>query len=287
MVKSNLILMFGYDILGIDYLEHQLQAKFLKNDDEGSKVIRKEARNALLELSKDDYYRILIIEEGLLPVPLIGAAAYKSFRPGLHSWPRLPDGTEIERTSKTPSRFGASELLLGLNVDDKIVNIDEVKMNAIVGRTQQQFLARIGAIETEDGKKESELSSGRQLTLLPWVDGVARLVLILELQDESALSRAAESIADASINEDTRIAFKEAGAVKHLVRLSEYNNHAVKLSAIRALERLSVRYAIIVPPRFNILLSYFVTFACRFISVIFISVNSGHNLTPAMAICPK
>lgn len=226
----------------------------MKNGEEGSKVIRKEARNALLELAKDDYYRILIIEEGLLPVPLIGATAYKSFRPGLHSWPRLPDGTEIERTSKTPSRFGASELLLGLNVDDKNANIDEGKMNAIVGRTQQQFLARIGAIEIEDGKKEFELSCGWRLTLLPWVDGVARLVLILELQDESALSRAAEAIADASISEEMRIAFKEAGAVKHLVQLLDFNNQAVKLSVIRALERLSVRYAIVVSLLFNSIL---------------------------------
>ncbi|XP_062110147.1 uncharacterized protein LOC133821976 [Humulus lupulus] len=215
-------------------------AKLLKDDVEGSKVIRKEARNALLELSKDDYYRILIIEEGLVPVPLIGTAAYKSFRPGLHSWPSLPDGTEIERTSKTPSRFGASELLLGLNIDDKKVNIEEVKVNAIIGRTQQQFLARIGAIEMEDGKRESELPSGRKVTILPWVDGVARLVLILELADESALSRAADSIADASISEEMRIAFKEAGAVRNLVRLLDYKNQAVKLSVTRALERLSV-----------------------------------------------
>ncbi|XP_030498679.2 uncharacterized protein LOC115714222 [Cannabis sativa] len=215
-------------------------AKLLKDDAEGSKVIRKEARNALLELTKDDYYRILIIEEGLVTVPLIGTAAYKSFRPGLYSWPSLPDGTELERTSKTPSRFGASELLLGLNIDDKKVNIEEVKVNAIIGRTQQQFLARIGAIEMEDGKRESELPSGRKVTILPWVDGVARLVLILELEDESALSRAADSIADASISEEMRIAFKEAGAVRNLVRLLDYKNQAVKLSVTRALERLSV-----------------------------------------------
>lgn len=218
-----------------------MQAKLLRTDVEGSKVIRKEARNALLELCKDEYYRILIVEEGLVPVPMIGAAAYKSFRPGLYSWPRLPDGTEIEQTSKTPSRFGASELLLGLNVDEKNVNIEEAKMNAIVGRTQQQFLARIGAIELADEKKQSEITTGKQLTLLPWVDGVARLVLILGLEDESAIARAAESISDASINEHIRIAFKEAGAVKHLVQFLDSNNDAVILAATRALERLSVR----------------------------------------------
>lgn len=222
-----------------------LQAKFLKPDVEGSKTIRKEARSVLLELSKDEYFRILIIEEGLVPVPIIGAAAYKSFRPGLHSWPSLPDGTEIERTSNTPSRFGASELLLGLSVDEKNVNIDEAKINAIVGRTQQQFLARIGAIDIENEKKEPDLSSSLQLTILPWMDGVARLVLILELENELAILRAAESIAGASINEQMRIAFKEAGVIKHLIRLLDTNDHAVKLAVIGALEKLSVRYLFI------------------------------------------
>lgn len=218
-----------------------MQAKLLRTDIEGSKVIKKEARNALLELCKDRYHRITILEEGLVPVPMIGAAAYKSFRPGLYSWPSLPDGTQIEQTSKTPSRFGASELLLGLHVDDKNANIEEAKMNAIVGRTQQQFLARIGAIEMDDERKPSELATGQQLTLLPWTDGVARLVLILGLEDESAIARAAESIADASINEHMRIAFKEAGAVKLLVQLLDSKNDAVRLAATQALERLSVR----------------------------------------------
>ncbi|KAF5442752.1 hypothetical protein F2P56_035376 [Juglans regia] len=216
-------------------------AKILKADIEGSKVTKKEARNALLELAKDEYYRILVIEEGLVPVPIIGAAAYQSFRPDLHSWPSLPDGIEIEQASKGPSRFGASELLLGLNIDDKSLNIDEAKMNAIVGRTQQQFLARIGAIEMENRKKsQSESSTDHRLTLLPWMDGVARLVLILKLEDEAAISRAAESIADASINEHMRVAFKEAGAIKHLVQLLGRNNVSIKLAVTRALERLSI-----------------------------------------------
>ena len=218
-----------------------MQAKLFRTDIEGSKVIKKEARNALLELCKDRYHRITILEEGLVPVPMIGAAAYKAFRPGLYSWPSLPDGTQIEQTSNTPSRFGASELLIGLHVDDKNANIEEAKMNAIVGRTQQQFLARIGAIEMDDEKKQSEIVTGEQLTLLPWVDGVARLVLILGLEDESAIVRAAESVADASINEHMRISFKEAGAVKLLVQLLDSKNDAIRLAAIQALERLSVR----------------------------------------------
>ncbi|XP_016180751.1 uncharacterized protein LOC107623111 isoform X1 [Arachis ipaensis] len=214
-------------------------AKFLISNSEGSKVIKKEARNALLELVKDDdYYRILVIEEGLVPVPLIGAAAYKSFTPRLHAWPTLPDGTEIEKTPGRNSKFGASELLLGLNIDDKNANIDEAKVNAIIGRTQQQFLARIGAIEMEE-KTVSECSNDQLLTLLPWMDGVARLVLILELEDKSAIVRSAESIAGACINEHMRIAFKEAGAIKHLVRLLNCDHNEVQFAAIQALERLS------------------------------------------------
>ncbi|KAB2620043.1 hypothetical protein D8674_037003 [Pyrus ussuriensis x Pyrus communis] len=207
-------------------------AKLLRTEIEGSKVIRKEARNALLELCKDEYFRILIVEEGLVPVPIIGSA-YKSFRPGLYSWPSLPGGVEIEQTYKTPSRFGASELLLGLHVDDKNANIEEAKMNAIVGRTQQQFLARNGAIELEDDKKQSELTTGKQLTLLPWTDGVASLVFIIGLEDESAITRAAKAIADASINEHIRIAFREAGAVKLLVQLLHSKNDAVVLAVAR------------------------------------------------------
>ncbi|KAI3733830.1 hypothetical protein L6452_13287 [Arctium lappa] len=219
-------------------------AKFLRTDSEGSKVIRKEAQSTLLELAKDDYYKILLIEEGMVVVPLVGAAAYKSFRPSLHSWPSLPDGTElnVKQNLKGPSRFGASELLLGLHVeDDKNTKLEEAKKNAIVGRTQQQFLARIGAIETEDeSNKTGSPTSDQRFTILPWVDGVARMVLILELEDESAVAKAAESIADSSISEHMRTSFKEAGAVKNLVRLIDHHSESVRLAAIHALERLSV-----------------------------------------------
>lgn len=213
-------------------------AKFLRTNSEGSKVIKKEAQSSLLELAKDDYYKILLIEEGLVLVPLVGAAAYKSFRPSLHSWPSLPDGSElnVKQSIKGPSRFGASELLVGLHVeDDKNTKLEEAKKNAIVGRTQQQFLARIGAIEIED-----ENNKNNKFTILPWVDGVARMVLILELEDESAIAKAAESIADACISEHMRTSFKEAGAVKNLVRLIDHQSEPVKFAVIRALERLSV-----------------------------------------------
>ena len=218
-----------------------MQADILKSNVEGSKVVRKEAKTALLELAKDEYYRILIIEEGLVRVPLIGASAYKSFRSPSYSWPSLPDGTELQKSSR-PSRYGASELLLGLNVREKNLNLEEAKMNAVVGRSQQQFLARIGAIELEDGRKSSTASLlNQQYTILPLVDGVARLVLILGLEDFSAITRAAYSIADASINDRMRIAFKEAGAVKPLVQLLCHDSEPLQEAAAHALERLCVR----------------------------------------------
>uniref|UniRef100_A0A2P2KJT4 U-box domain-containing protein 12 n=2 Tax=Rhizophora mucronata TaxID=61149 RepID=A0A2P2KJT4_RHIMU len=219
-------------------------ATFLKAEIEDQhKVIRKEARNALVELAKNEYYKILIIEEGLVPVPLVGTAAYRSLAPSLHLWPSFPDGTEIDRTSKIPSRFGASELLLGLNIDVNSASVEEAKMKAVIGRSKQQFLARSGAIEVEDAKSgQDEISTKQQFTLLPWVDGVARLVLILELEDETALSRAAEAIADASVNGHMRNSFKEAGAIKHLVRLLGHHSDKIQFAVIVALERLSLRY---------------------------------------------
>ncbi|XP_051121379.1 uncharacterized protein LOC127244864 [Andrographis paniculata] len=215
--------------------------KLLTLDPKESKVIKKTARSALLELAKDQYNRILVLEEGLVVVPLIGAEAYKSFRPSLYSWPSLPDGTKIEQRPNGPSKYGASELLIGLNVDNKNVDLEEAKTKAVVGRTQQQFLARIGAIETEDdNKSNSEGSSSQNSTLLPWTDAVARLVLILGLENESAIAKAAETIAGAAITERMRIAFKEAGAIKNLVELINHPNDTVKLAVIRALEKLSI-----------------------------------------------
>lgn len=227
----------------------------MNTDIEGSKVIRKEARNALLEMAKDDYYRILILEEGLVVVPLIGSAAYKAFKPALYSWPSLPDGTKIEQSSKGPSRYGASELLLGLNIQDQNVNLEEAKTNAIVGRTQQQFLARIGAIEVEDENNiNGKSNSSQRFTLLPWIDAVARLVLILGLEDDSAIARAANSIAESAINEHMRISFKEAGAVKLLIQLLDHQNDSVRFAAIRALEKLSVRFVNAFPVFFKLTL---------------------------------
>ncbi|PIA63866.1 hypothetical protein AQUCO_00201293v1 [Aquilegia coerulea] len=213
-------------------------AKVLKGYAKESDIIRKVAINVLLELAKDEFYRILVIEEGLILVPLVGADAYKSFRPGP---PSFPDGTKLEPSSSTSFGYGASEVLLGLNIQGKNFDFDEAEINAVVARTEQEFLIRLGAIEMEEGiKPELETLTEHRYTLLPWIDGVARLVLILELEDVSAISRAALSIADASISEHMRMSFAVAGAIKNLVRLLDHHNENVKLAACHALERLSV-----------------------------------------------
>ncbi|GFZ04762.1 ARM repeat superfamily protein [Actinidia rufa] len=228
-------------LLKTDIERSNVSANFLNIDVDRLKVIRKEARNTLLELAKDECYRILVMEEGLLLVPLVGTTAYKSFRPPLDSRPSWPDGTLIEWTPKVQSKYGASEVLLGLRCRDNDANMEEAKINAMAAQSRQRFLARAGCIEMENGENsQGESSSDLQFTILPLLDGVARLVLILGLEDESAIARAAESIAGASISNHMRVSFKEAGAVKHLVRLLGHRSDAVRLAVIHALERLSV-----------------------------------------------
>ncbi|CAO2165078.1 unnamed protein product [Urochloa humidicola] len=219
----------------IPKLVHLLQTK-----EDDYKIIRKEAKSSLILLARDDSYHSLIIEEGLVRVPLVGSAAYKAFKPLPHSWPSFPDGSEIQRSSR-PSKYGATELLLGLSVNDKDTKPDEAKINAMIGRSNQQFLARVGAIELDDeGNEQPESENNDLYTILPWVDGVARLVLILGLEDASAIKKAARAIGDASINEHMRISFKEAGAVKPLLQLLKHNDVPVREAAAYALEKLSV-----------------------------------------------
>ena len=74
-----------------------------------------------------------------------------------------------------------------MNIDDKKAEIDESKINVVVGRTQQQFLARIEVIEVEDERKSQSVSTSQRFTLLPWMDGVAWLVLILGLEDKLSI----------------------------------------------------------------------------------------------------
>jgi hypothetical protein len=158
-------------------------------------------------------------------------------------WPTFPDGSEIQRSSR-PSKYGATELLLGLSVNEKDTEPNEAKINAMIGRSNQQFLARVGAIELDDeGNERSGSEKSDLYTILPWVDGVARLVLILGLEDVSAIKKAARG--NASINEHMRTSFKEAGAVKPLLQLLKHDDMSVREAAAYALEKLSVRYIII------------------------------------------
>ncbi|TVU33901.1 hypothetical protein EJB05_15716, partial [Eragrostis curvula] len=213
-------------------------AHLVQNKEDDYKIVRKEARSALIQLASDDYYHSLIIEEGLVRVPLVGSAAYKAFRPLPHSWPSFPDGSEIQRSSR-PSKYGATELLLGLSVNEKETEPDEAKVNAMIGRSNQQFLARVGAIELDDeGKDQSGSAKNDLYTILPWIDGVARLVLILGLEDVSAIKKAASAIGDASVNEHMRTSFKEAGAVKPLPQLLKHSDAPVREAASYALEKL-------------------------------------------------
>ncbi|TVU33902.1 hypothetical protein EJB05_15717, partial [Eragrostis curvula] len=215
-------------------------ARLVQNKEDDYKIVRKEARSALIQLASNDYYHSLIIEEGLVRVPLVGSAAYKAFRPLPHSWPSFPDGSEIQRSSR-PSKYGATELLLGLSVNEKETKPDEAKVNAMIGRSNQQFLARVGAIELDDeGKDQSGSAKNDLYTILPWIDGVARLVLILGLEDVSAIKKAASAIGDASVNEHMRTSFKEAGAVKPLLQLLKHSDAPVREAASYALEKLSV-----------------------------------------------
>ncbi|CAO2208296.1 unnamed protein product [Urochloa humidicola] len=156
----------------ISKLVHLLQTK-----EDDYKIIRKEAKSSLILLARNDSYHSLIIEEGLVRVPLVGSAAYKAFKPLPHSWPSFPDGSEIQRSSR-PSKYGATELLLGLSVNEKDTKPDEAKISAMIGRSNQQFLARVGAIELDDEGNERPGSENNDLyTILPWVDGVAQLRL--------------------------------------------------------------------------------------------------------------
>ncbi|KAG2598063.1 hypothetical protein PVAP13_5KG350700 [Panicum virgatum] len=219
----------------------QTYVHLLQTKEDDYKIIRKEARSSLILLAHDDHYLSLIIEEGLIRVPLVGSAAYKAFKPLPHSWPTFPDGSEIQRSSR-PSKYGATELLLGLSVNEKDTKPDEAKINAMIGRSNQQFLARVGAIELDDeGNEQSGSEKSDLYTILPWVDGVARLVLILGgLEDVSAIKKAARAIGDASINEHMRTSFKEAGAVKPLLQLLKHGDVSVREAAAYALEKLSV-----------------------------------------------
>ncbi|KAH6558810.1 hypothetical protein KP509_1Z044100 [Ceratopteris richardii] len=205
---------------------------------EGSKVTREEARKALLELIQNAQFKQIIIEEGLVPVPFIGAHAYKSFKPLLDVAPALPEGLNVKHPS-VPSTFGAGELLLGLNNKDNPYDVDVVTQSAIEGRARQHFLGRIGLLEKEASKQES-VSMRKKVTIMSWWDGIPRLVLILGLEDITVASLAAKTISEIAINEDIRQAIQKAGSIPHLVRLLGSGDEYATEAAAAALERLAI-----------------------------------------------
>lgn len=212
-------------------------ANLLKDSKNASKVVRREARNALLELVKDSYHKLLVIEEGLILVPLIGGSAFRSFKSPVKDAP-LPEGVNLKEVFSTPSRFG-------LNVKSVGHGLDETSRIAIEVQGQQQFLAQFGVLEKDEGTKPHLLTASEpRVTLMPWWDGIARLVFILVLDDLSAVEWAAYSIADISINEEIRNAIQEAGAIPHLVRLLGHKDEALKIAAAFALERLSLSFKV-------------------------------------------
>lgn len=215
-----------------------MQAGILLNDKEGSKVTRQEARNALLELARDQHVKLLIIEEGLVPVPSIGASAYRSFKPLLQVAPTLPESVKVKRpTSKVESKFGAGELLLGLNLEN--AEIDDATRLNIEGKVRQQFLARIGLLGKTPSKRD-RIGDDR-ITLLPWWDGIPRLILILGLDDLTVARQAALAVAEIAINEENRQAVHRGGAIPQLVRLLGSGDEDATAAAAFALDKLAIR----------------------------------------------
>lgn len=220
-------------------------ANILKDNKNASKVARREARNALLELVTDSYHKLLVIEEGLVLVPLIDASAFRFFKPRVKVPDSLLEGVDIKEAFSTDCGFGAGQLLPELNAKFIRHELDKTSRMVIEMHGQQQFLAQIEVSEKDEGTKpQTWTASELRVTLMPWWDGIARLVFILLLDDLSAVERAAYSIADICINEEMRIAIQEAGAIPHLVRLLGHQCEALKVAATFALERLSLSYKV-------------------------------------------
>lgn len=220
----------------------------LLTDGEGSKIMRREARSILLQLAHDDLYKRTIIEEGLVPVPLIGASAYNSFKPLLDVAPTLADEVKFEPSPSLPSAFGAGKLLLGLNMGSSGYELDEATQLVIEGRSRQQFLARIGLLEKDARNTieqgEDPVKKAYNVTIMPWWDGIPRLVLILGLEDLRVATFAARTISEIAINEDIRQAIQRAGSIPHLVRLLGSGSEAATEASASALEQLAISYKV-------------------------------------------
>ena len=182
------------------------------------------------------------MEEGLVPVPLIGASAYRSFKPLLDKTPSFPEEIDLD-ASPLPSTFGAGNLLLGLNAKKKSYDIDEATQLAIDGRARQHFLGRIGLLEKEAKAQVSDqtVNGKDQVTIMPWYDGIPRLVLILGLDDVSVGRLAASTISEIAVNEEIRQVIHKAGSIPHLIRLLGSGDELATEAAASALEKLAIR----------------------------------------------
>eukprot|EP00850_Spirogloea_muscicola_P008886 SM000048S16598 [mRNA] locus=s48:621455:625861:- [translate_table: standard] len=240
-----------------------------------SGLARQSARNALTELCKAPFLRALMIEEGLVVVPLIGADAYRSFKPLLHEAPQLPQSVKLERRTLQADKdgdFGAGSLLLGLSVNDEASQLDERAQQELEGKVRQQFLARLGILEKAQAKQRTAsdqslntvagdrqpqdemagpanggISSGdrsmdnaERVTVMPRLDGVPRLVLILGLDDATVAGRAARAAAEFAMTDDNRQAMRNAGAIPHLVRLLGSGDEEATAAAAVALSQLAI-----------------------------------------------
>lgn len=205
-------------------------------------MTRQEARNCLLQLAKDPIQKSVIVEAGLVPVPLIGASAFRTFKPVMEDTFAIPeDDVQFTDNPSLTTVFGADKLLRGLKIGADAADIDKTTVLLNEGKVRQQFLARIGVIEKKNGVKGEDLSSQDKVTFMPWWDGIARLVLILGLQNPSVAKEAAESLAEISITEDYRQAIHKAGAVPHLVKWLGSGDEAATEAAALALDKLGKR----------------------------------------------
>lgn len=203
-------------------------------------MTRQEARNCLLQLAKDPIQKSVIVESGLVPVPLIGASAFRTFKPVMEDTFAIPE--EDVPFTENPSLttvFGADKLLRGLKIGAGAADIDKTTVLLNEGKVRQQFLARIGVIEKRNGAKEEDDED--KVTFMPWWDGIARLVLILGLQNPSVAKQAAEALAEISITEDYRQAIHKAGAIPHLVKWLGSGDEAATEAAALALDMLGKR----------------------------------------------
>nr|PNR35431.1 hypothetical protein PHYPA_023331 [Physcomitrium patens] len=214
-------------------------ARILLEETSSSKVTRQEARKCLLQLAKDPIQKSAIIETGLVPVPLIGASAFRTFKPVMEDTFAIPEDIQFTENPSLTTVFGADKLLRGLKIGP--ADIDKITMLLNEGKVRQQFLARIGVIEKKnDGQAEdlSPDSNENKYTFMPWWDGIARLVLILGLQNPDVAKEAAESVAEIAITEAYRQAFHKAGAVPHLVKWLGSGDVAATEAAALALDKL-------------------------------------------------